>query len=64
MNGGLSYQVADPPFAIPGPRLPRVRAPPILRPIPVHAEGLAAIPASPGEPRPDTRQRLRIGVKV
>ena len=28
MDGGLSYQVADPPFATAGSLLPRARAPP------------------------------------
>jgi hypothetical protein len=39
MNGGLSYQVADPPFATPGPRLPHVRAPPIRRAVPNTPKG-------------------------
>lgn len=64
MDGGLSYQVADPPFATAGSLLRRARAPPSLQTSPEHAEGLAAVPASPGEPRPDTGQRLRIGVKA
>jgi hypothetical protein len=70
MIGGLSYRVAHPPFVIPGPRpSPRVRAPPRtvrtgLETGPEHAKGLAVAPASPGEPRPNTRQVLRTGVKV
>jgi hypothetical protein len=70
MIGGLSYQVAHPPFVIPRLRpYPRARAPPKTVPIgpetgPEHAEGLAVAPASPGEPRPNTRQVRRTGVKV